>query len=200
MAEAEAYPQLQMIWSGSVSYHAFKIQLPTGYQLRTHLVGDEAHFYEIMDLAGWPGWNDENLAPWLPRILPEGWFMVIHQGTGLIVASCMALISDTFPDSGELGWLVCDPAHQGMGLGMVVTAAVTKRFVEQGYQTIHLYTEHYRLAAIKTYLKLGYTPLLTSPEMSEIWQTVCLQIDWPFTPDNWDSKSIDNMGVPQQGE
>jgi len=198
MCQHEAYPQLQMIWSGSKSSRALNVQLQTGYQLRSHQAGDQPRFFEIMDLAGWSGWDDEKLAPWLPRILPEGWFMIIHKGSDKIAASCMALISDTFPDSGELGWLACDPAHQGLGLGMVASAAVTKRFVDDGYETIHLYTEHFRLAAIKIYLKLGYTPLLTPPKMSEIWKMVCQQVYWPFTPANWKYQSLDYMGVAHQ--
>ncbi len=54
-------------------------------------------------------------------ILPKGWFFVSSQIKGEIVASCMALVSDTHPNNGELGWLACDPEHQGIGLGAVVS-------------------------------------------------------------------------------
>lgn len=32
--------------------------------------------------------------------------------------------------------------------------------MEEGYHYIHLYTEDWRFAALKTYLKLGYIPYL----------------------------------------
>ena len=174
-----------MFWSGNQPEAALTVPPPTGYSLRTHQPGDEGRFFEIMSLAGWPGWDEEKLAPWLPRILPEGWLMAIHDGDDEIAATCMAMTSDAYPGGGELGWLACDPAHQGVGLGEVVSAEVTTRFLEEGYTIIHLYTEHYRPAAIKTYLKLGYIPFLSSPEMAEIWRIVCKQLNWPFSPKAW---------------
>ena len=139
-----------------------------------------------MELAGWPGWDDEKLRPWMARIPPESWFMAIDP-SGEIVASAMGLHdhSDLHPFGGELGWVAADPAHAGKGLGMAVCAAVTARLIAAGYRNIHLYTEHWRLAALKTYLKLGYVPFLYLPEMFERWRAICGQLNWPFTPEAW---------------
>jgi mycothiol synthase len=159
-SENEAEKQLQMVWPEHMLDLPAAVKLPAGYSLRTYRPGDDSRFYELMELAGWPGWNDDKLWPWLVRILPQGWFMVGSEEGGEIVATCMALHDHTWSHSfcGELGWLACDPAHTGKGLGLAVGAAVTARFIEVGYRHIHLYTEHWRLAAIKTYLKLGYIP------------------------------------------
>ena len=145
-----------------------------------------------MELAGWPGWDDEKLQPWLAMILPQGWFMAVHEGSDEIVATAMALHNYTglHPSWGELGWLAGDPAHSGKGLGMAVAAAVTTRLIDAGYRHIHLYTEDFRLAALKTYLKLGYIPLLYTPEMPERWEAICTQLHWPFTPGLWRSHSV----------
>jgi len=64
-----------------------------------------------------------------------------------------------------MGWLAGDPAHAGKGLGMAVSTAVTTRLIDAGYRNIHPYTEDWRLAALKTYLKVGYVPFLCSLEM-----------------------------------
>ena len=111
--------------------------------------------------------------------------MVIHEESSEIVTTVMALRSDVYPTGGELGWLAGDPAHAGKGLGLAVSAAVTARFIDAEYRNIHLYTEHWRLAALKTYLKLGYIPFLYTPEMPERWQAICAQLQWPFTPEVW---------------
>ena len=139
-----------------------RIKLLICISLRTYQPGDEPGFYRVMALAGWPGWDDDKLRPWLARIPPGGWFMAVHDQSGDMVATAMALHdhSDLHPFGGELGWVAGDPAHAGKGLGMAVCAAVTGRLIAAGYRDIHLYTEHWRLAAIKTYLKLGYIPLL----------------------------------------
>ena len=115
--------------------------------------------------------------------------MVVHEASNEIVASAMGLHdhSETHPFGGELGWLAADPAHTGKGLGMAACAAVTARLIEAGYRNIHPYTEHWRLAALKTYLKLGYIPFLYAPEMADRWRVICAQLQWPFTPEVWRS-------------
>ncbi len=180
-----------MVWPEQLLTTPPPVNLPFGYALRAYQPGDKARFYEVMALAGWSGWNDERLQPWLSRVLPEGWFMVIDEKRNEIVATAMCLhnYKETNPFQGELGWLAADPAHTGQGLGRAVSAAVTARFIEAGYRHIHLYTEDYRLAALKTYLKLGYVPFLYTPEMPERWQIICEQLHWPFTPEAWRSRT-----------
>ena len=187
MSENESYPQLQMVWPRYLADSPPPVQLPPGYRLRTYRPGDEPRFFEVMELAGWPGWNEETLRPWLARVLPEGWFFAIHEESDMIVATAMGVHShtDLHPFGGELGWVAADPAHTGQGLGMAVSAAVTARLIGAGYRNIHLYTEHWRLAALKSYLKLGYVPFLYTPEMPALWQTICEQLQWPFEPDAW---------------
>jgi mycothiol synthase len=176
-----------MVWPERLLNAPPVVRLPPGYGLRTYRRGDEARFYKVMELAGWPGWDDTRLQPWLARIPPESWFMVVHESSGEIVATAMGLHdhSELHPFGGELGWVASDLAHAGKGLGMAVCAAVTARLIGAGYRDIHLYTEHWRLAALKTYLKLGYVPFLYLPEMPERWRVICAQLDWPFTPEAW---------------
>jgi mycothiol synthase len=188
--EEESYAQLHMVWPERRLSAPPAVRLPPGYALRTYRPGDETRFYQVMELAGWPGWDDEKLRPWLSRILPEGWFMAIHQESGEIVATAMALhnYTERHPFWGELGWLAGDPAHAGKGLGMAVSAAVTARLIDAGYRHIHLYTEDWRLPALKIYLKLGYVPSLYTPEMPERWREICAQLRWPFTPEEWGAR------------
>ena len=179
--------QLQMVWPAELLDAPPLAQLPIGYTLRTFEWGDQPRFYAVMASVGWPEWDDERLQPWLERILPNGWFMAIHEQSDRIVATAMCLhsYSALHPFGGELGWLAGDPAHAGRSLGSVVSAAVTRRFLGAGYTDIHLYTEDFRFAALRTYLKLGYVPFLYLPEMAARWRAVCHQVHWPFTPDQW---------------
>jgi mycothiol synthase len=192
MSHDESYVQLQMVWPKARLAAPPTVQLPPGYRLRTYRLGDEPGFYRVMALAGWPGWDDEKLRPWLARIPPASWFMVLPTGNDEIAATAMGLHdhSDLHPFGGELGWVAGDPAHSGRGLGLAVCAAVTRRLLTMGYRNVHLYTEHWRLAAIKTYLKLGYQPLLYTPEMQERWRVVCQQLNWPFTPATWQDTPV----------
>jgi len=189
LREGEYNTQLHMVWPEHLLSAPPPVQLPTGYALCTYQAGDETRFFKVMELAGWPGWSTEKLQPWRERILPQGWFMGIHDKSSEIVATGMAFRdrSEFGRQGGEIGWIATDPAHWGKGLGLAVSAAATTRLIEEGYHDIHLYTEDWRLAALKTYLKLGYIPFLHMPEMLERWRTICAQLQWPFTPEKWKS-------------
>lgn len=189
MTNADPPPQLRMIWPQRRLDAPPDAPLPAGYTLRTYRPGDEAPFFQIMARAGWPGWDEARLQPWLPRILPHGWFLVVHEATGAIVASAMALRDEREFGSqgGELGWVVCDPEHQGKRLGAVVSTAATLRLLAEGCRPIHLYTEEWRFAALRTYLRLGYVPFLYTPDMLERWRIVCTAVRWPFTPEVWEA-------------
>ena len=113
--------------------------------------------------------------------------MVVHEASDQIVCTAMALhnYKGTYPFWGELGWLAGNPDHAGRGLGLVVSAAVTSRLMDAGYQYMQLFTEDYRLSAIKTYLKLGYVPSLYLEDMNDRWKAICENLGWSFTPENW---------------
>jgi mycothiol synthase len=187
MTQNNSFVQLQMIWPRHRLGVAPDVPVAAGYGVRTYRPGDEARFYQVMDMSGFQAWNDEELKPWLAKILPDGWFFVVHQASNQIVATSMTTHNptDLHPFGGELSWVASDPSHKGQGVGLAVCAAVTARFIAAGYRNIYLKTDDWRLPAIKTYLKLGYVPFLFTPEMEERWHKLCTQLDWPFTPEAW---------------
>lgn len=185
--QTEQYVQLQMLWPRERMAVPPVPLLSPEYHLRTFQRGDEARFYKVMEIAGWPGWDDAKLAPWLPRLVADGWFVAVYTATDQIVASCMAFHdpSDLHPNGGEIGWVASDLSHRGRGLGLAVCAAATAHLLAAGYRNIHLYTEHWRFPAIKTYLKLGFLPLLHQRDMALRWERVCAHLGWPYTPEEW---------------
>jgi len=70
MSDMNDAPQLQMVWPSSRLSQPPPVVLPPGYRLRPYQPGDETRFFEVMALAGWPGWDEERLKPWLYRMLP----------------------------------------------------------------------------------------------------------------------------------
>ncbi len=166
------YRQLQMIWPERLMDRPPTPQLPEGYELRPYEDADEAGYLELMARAGFDNWDGDRLASMLRRALPGGLFVVVHQATGRLAATAMAVHSpsELHAYGGELGWVAADPEHRGMALGLAVCAAVTARFIQAGYRRIYLLTDDFRLPAIKTYLKLGYEPFLFCDGMSERWQ------------------------------
>jgi mycothiol synthase len=172
-------------------------QVPEGYELRCYADADEA---ALLDLTlrtatvahqrhGMPtppaaASPDGDFAITLhkiqPTILPDGHFVVVHRATGKVVATAMARHRprDRHPFGGEVGWLTVDPAHRGRRLGIAVAAAATARLIRAGYRRVYLQTDDDRLAAIKSFLQLGFEPFLYADGMAERWERVYRKVGW----------------------
>jgi len=146
--------------------------LPRDYAIRTFRPADETAFLRLMGQADFDPWDDAKLHDNMAKIIPGGWFFAIEEQSGAVVGTIMCLHNYTgrCPFTGDVGWLACDPAHRGRGLGHVLVAQATRRFLEAGYRRIQLHTEHYRLPAVRIYLKLGYLPVVHGPESRSQWE------------------------------
>ena len=189
-------PQLHMVWPASKKASPPPIAIPNRYRLRTCKAGDEARFIELMALVGWSDWDQDKLHTNLIKIVPDGWFMIIEEASDQIVATSMAFhnYKMAHPFWGHIGWIACDPAQRGHGLGRAVSAAATARLLQGGYTQIGLHTEDFRLPAIYIYLTLGYMPNLYLPEMHDRWETICHRLNLPFLPDLWRSEFDPTLG------
>lgn len=193
--EGRAYPekpQLTMRWPRSRLRDPLPETLADGYSIRTYRPGDERRFLELMQLGEFGPWDEGKLTYNLNRVIPGGWFFIDRAGSQLAVATAMCLhnYSDDAPFTGDVGWLACDPDHRGKGLGLQVTAFATNRFLAAGYSRIQLHTEYYRLAAIRTYLKAGYVPVVDGDGMSGMWKDICRSLGWDFSPGRWLAETV----------
>jgi mycothiol synthase len=186
---AQVKRTLFLLWPRSRLTDPPKIRLPQGYTLRCYQPGDEATWRTIQNAAEpvQPGVDlDELCKTYLSCLLPNGLFFAIHLATGDAVATAGALHNTRdgmFPFGGELGWVATIPAHQSKGLGMVVSAAATRRLIAAGYESIRVGTQDDRLPAIKLYLRLGYVPYLYATDITERWRQICTELAWPYAPE-----------------
>lgn len=166
--------QLNMVLSFEAWAAVRAPSLPEGYRLRTFRDSDRDGWIRLMRLAGFDGWSQESLKGALSIALPEGIYFVEHAATRELVATAMAghRSSELHPFGGELGWVAVSPPHRGRRLSSVACVEVTRRLVSAGYREIYLSTDDWRLPAIKTYLNLGYVPLLCASDMEERWRLV----------------------------
>jgi mycothiol synthase len=180
-------PQLWMVWPSDRLVLPVEPHRPPPYCIRSYRPGDEATFLALMAKTDFDPWDDQKLAYNMGRVIPDGWFFAVESESENVVGTVMCLhnYSGNAPFTGDVGWLACDPKHRGHGLGYALTARAVTRFVQAGYARIQLHTEYYRLPAIKTYLKLGFLPVLDSPEIHSLWAEVCRLLDWAFAPDIW---------------
>lgn len=180
-------PQLIMRWPTARLTERLPQTVPLGYTIRTYGTGDEERFLELMAYGDFDPWDAEKLHYNMGRTLPDGWFFAINEESGRPIATvvCLHNYTDRMPFSGDIGWLVCDPRHRGQKLGFSLMAWATNRFLGAGYTDIRLGTEYYRLSAIKTYLRVGYLPVIYCEEVRNLWHQVCENLGWEYRPEDW---------------
>ena len=91
-----------------------------------------------------------------------------------MVASAAAAVFPTerYPEGASLQWLMVHPEHRERGLGMLVSAAATKKLADVGFERSYLLTQDPRVAAISIYLRLGWRPVPYQDDMHARWRAV----------------------------
>ena len=146
--------------------------LPEGYTLRTFEPEDVPALAALFTAADGTAWDEQRVrrdlteAPGVERT-----YIVAHHGSAVATASAR-LLPDAYPGSGYLHWVGADPAHQGKGLGTLVTRRVLEHFHAAGLRDAVLETDDFRLPAIRSYLKLGFVPEYREAGQQARWARV----------------------------
>jgi mycothiol synthase len=174
--------QLQMIWPEGRPAPWPARPVPAGYRLREFRAGDEKPYVALMQAAGFDRWNRDNLDRVIQNAVPHGIVFAEHVASSRLAATAMAWPRPLpqAADAYEMGWVAADPAHRGLGLGELVTAAATRALLAHGARHIFLLTDDWRLPAIKGYLKLGYVPAGEAPEVRARWHELFRILNWPL--------------------
>src|SRR5579871_1551471 len=147
--------------------------LPAGYMLR------DGHEEDIPRLATVLGaaflntdWTSEEAHKSLIADASVKRIFVIECDGALVATASSRLLPNVYPDSGYVHWVGVDPAHQGRRLGYSVTLATLTDFAARGCRDAVLETDDFRIPAIKTYLKLGFTPVYRDETHRERWDKI----------------------------
>jgi mycothiol synthase len=148
-------------------------------EIRQYASQDYDAYEQLMHQAGFVDCDPAWLQRMLTTVLPGGFLVVEHAQSRRVVAAAMAVHRPTnlHPFGGELSMVAGDSERRGKHLGLAVCAAVVARFLSAGYRRIYLWTDDWRLPAIKTYLRLGFEPLLYLDDMEERWRAVHCQLE-----------------------
>ena len=148
--------------------------LPEGYSLTT--VETES------DMQGWIETCAEGLSTgfWTiedfqknmlePEGLEKDQIFLVKEATGRIVATATAWLKPG--DRGYLHMVAALPDARGLGLGGLLTQHVLDFFLTRGIDYITLDTDDFRLPAIKTYLRLGFIPVLSEYGADQLWKDI----------------------------
>jgi len=160
-----------------------EIVLADGYSLRASREGDGRHWARILREA----FRDESFDESRfdremkahPAYRPERIFFVCAPG-GLPCGTASAYRQEQFgKDTGYLHWIGVCPAHRGKRLGEAASLAALHRFRFEGLSAAVLQTDDFRLAAIKTYLRLGFLPLVQHESHPARWAAVRAEVGMP---------------------
>jgi mycothiol synthase len=155
---------------------------PPGYRLRHFASTDATSWNRLMDTAferpmGQSDFSREMAtdAPYRPERVK----LAVHD-SGDVVATASCWRSPQYPEgSAVLHWVGADPAHGGQGLGTAVSVAALHQGLAEGCARAFLLTDDFRVAALKTYLRLDFEPVLTHDSHRRRWQVILEQLCWP---------------------
>ena len=164
------------------------IRLPHAYALRPYRRGDENSLAETLQAVGFRDCGVDRVAETLEDAdRRAGSAVVEHRGSVVAVTfASRTSTSGTNPVTGRPGepgreglldYVATHPDHQGRGLGRATCTAVSRYLVDQGCETVSLWTDDWRLPAIHLYLSLGYRPVMNRADMPERWAKVIAELE-----------------------
>ncbi|MBI3944816.1 MAG: GNAT family N-acetyltransferase [Armatimonadetes bacterium] len=157
-----------------------EVALPPGYRIRSFRPGDEAHWATIISesFGGPAGPQRFDMMKDDAAFRPERVLFVECEEGPVGTASAWSRVKQG-KDAGYLHMVGVRPAHAGKRLGYWVSLAALRQLAREGKRSALLHTDDFRLAAIKTYLRLGFEPLLVSEEQPGRWRAVFEQLGEP---------------------
>jgi mycothiol synthase len=176
MAEVKS-PQLRMLLRSLESLPP--VELPEGFELRRYRPGDQQAWVDLLNstlsLGEWDQRRAEERMTGSVHVVADGVHFITRDGVPVATA-CLTHHDEM--EEAELGWVGVSPHFQGLGLGYTVCLATLHYIRDRGYHAVVLFTDDHRLAAIKTYLKLGFEPLMVHESHPERWSAVLAKLGW----------------------
>ena len=149
-------------------------ELPAGYETMTYTEGLENEWLTIINES----FNKElTVGDWRKVILdregyrPDRVFFIREKMSGEICATASA-VRGGGAEHGYLHFVGVRPKWAGYKLGFCVSCTATKSFKTDGCTDVALNTDSNRLAALKTYLRIGYRPQIRHEAHTEIWKKI----------------------------
>ena len=97
-------------------------------------------------------------------------------------AASGAGVFERSPSCWEVGWVATLWSHRARGLGRHVTAAALAAALELPARPIFLFTDDFRVAAIRLYLGLDFLPDCTHPSHGRRWGAIFDQLGPRYAP------------------
>jgi mycothiol synthase len=171
------------------------IRLPGGYSLTCFRSGYEK-YWDVITAASFNRKVGETTFEKImqndPALKPER-VLFIKYGNEF-VATASAWFKPIYGiDTGSIHQVGVLPGHRGKHLGYWISLAALHRLSIEGFRKATLETDDYRIPAIKTYLKLGFVPMLVHENQRERWKGIFLECG---CCEDFESRNADILSGP----
>lgn len=97
---------------------------------------------------------------------------VITDDQGVVAVASERIQTELYPSAGYVHYVCVLARAQGANLGAILTAKCMNGFSERGFNQAVLETDDFRIAAIITYLRLGYIPSYRKMAEQQAWSAL----------------------------
>ncbi len=151
-----------------------------GYQVRDFRNGDETSWNQVLAAAFERDLSEFDFDRMMrrdPAFLPQR-VQVVVTSDEVVVATASSWVTERAGvDHSVLHWVGTHPEHVGLRLGYEVSLAALQQAQSERRAAVWLLTDDHRVAAIKTYLRLGFVPVLTDESHAARWREALDSID-----------------------
>lgn len=199
MSKEETVPQLLMALGDLQA--APDAYPPAPYGVRSMKKGDEQAWEDIIREAFGADESYRSLEE-DPAYRPERvWFAVDENDRPVATASCWTT-QEYREGCAVLHMVGTLPSCGGKHLGAAAAAAALQQARREGFSRMVLRTDPFRLAAIKTYLRMGFRPVMFHPAHRALWKTILSQPGlerWRDSLDDPDAEEISQIIKKKKG-
>ncbi|MGN0177911.1 MAG: GNAT family N-acetyltransferase [Monoglobaceae bacterium] len=119
--------------------------------------GRETPEYYKKVMTNYPGYNENKC------------FFILENGTAV---ATITVICDYKKREGLIHMVACCESVRGRGFGTLLSKIAEKVLKTEGMKTAWLTTDDVRIPAIKTYLKAGFEPDLSTEDFKKRWNKI----------------------------
>lgn len=165
--------QLIMRWYGSDE--KYDIVLPDGFEIKTFDGGDEYRdrWCDIVSCGLTDGVRDrsffESCLNEYGKYENDKVFFIDKDGESV---ATVTVICDYEKREGYLHMVACKEKFRGMGLGTLMNKLAVNTLIDAGMSEAYLTTDDFRIPAIKSYLRVGFLPVLSSADFKRRWANI----------------------------
>jgi mycothiol synthase len=149
--------------------------VPDGVTLRPATREDADALSRLLTAAFQDGWSPRRVLAELLDVpdVVRTWITTVD---GDVVGTASERLAAAYPRHGYVHWVGVHPKMRGRRLGEVLTRACLAGFASRQVDSAVLETDDFRLAAVRTYLRVGFVPEYRSAHERTAWSGVFQQL------------------------